>query len=99
MISKKLINIFCCIYIFTVFITCRDSAKAQQTTTNYSKKIKAYQKQAHRFEIRKCALYYNEKLVVLDTLKNFEKVLGKDYLLLDYGYTIIYPKNGLQLHL
>ena len=73
MIRKKLIEILYYFYIGTALIACRDTAKGQQSDSEYNKKMKAYQKQAHRFEVRKCALYYNEKLVILDTLKNFEK--------------------------
>ena len=79
-------------------MACRDSAKPQQTNSDYNKKLKAYQKKSHRFEVRKCALYYNKKPVVLDTLKNFEKPLGKDYESLS-NYRKIYPENGLQIYL
>ena len=99
MIRKNLIKFLFYFYISTALITCRDTAKGQQTDSDYNKKLEAYQKQAHRFEVRKCALYYNEKLVVFDTLKNFEKVMGKNSIAQGYGYRIIYPENGLQVYL
>lgn len=69
-----------------------NTALNEKPAMNEQDAMAAYKAQEHRFEIKTCKLYYNEQQVVLDSLKLFEKVMGKNY---EFGNDYFYKDKPI----